>query len=58
MEKRGLYEALRTTGVKEASQVYWGDEMRVGLRATVRRVWAPRGVKVVQEVAFQRQWLY
>ena len=31
-------------------QLAWADEMRVGLVSTVRRVWAPRGVKVRQRV--------
>lgn len=36
----------------------WGDEMRVGLIGQVRRVWAPRGVKVVQAVEYVRAWAY
>lgn len=35
-----------------------GDEMRVGLCGQVRRVWAPRGVKVRQRVQLRRQWRY
>jgi hypothetical protein len=38
--------------------LYWGDEMRVGLLGQVRRVWAPRGVKVVQVVEYKREWAY
>lgn len=38
--------------------LYWGDEMRVGLIGQVRQVWAPRGVKVVQVVEYQREWAY
>lgn len=32
--------------------------MRVGLMGQVRRVWAPRGVKVVQAVEYKREWAY
>jgi hypothetical protein len=38
--------------------VYWSDEMRMGLLREVRRVWAPRGIKVRQKVEFERKWLY
>lgn len=38
--------------------VYWSDEMRMGLLGQVRRVWAPRGIKVIQKVEFERKWLY
>ena len=36
--------------------IVWGDEMWLGLRGQVRRVWAPRGVVVSQEV--QIGWSY
>ena len=36
----------------------FGDEMRVGLCGQLRRVWAPRGVKVRQRVQMQREWRY
>ena len=39
-------------------RVGWADEMRVGLLGTVRRVWAPRGVKVRQVVQMRREWQY
>jgi len=32
--------------------------MRVGLIGQVRKVWAPRGVKVEQRVEYERQWAY
>lgn len=32
--------------------------MRVGLMGQVRRVWAPRGVKVEQKVEYKREWAY
>lgn len=34
------------------------DEMRLGLQGRVRRVWATRGVKVVQKVQFVFEWVY
>ena len=36
----------------------WADEMRVGLVGTLRRVWAPRGIKVRQVVQLRREWQY
>ena len=32
--------------------------MRLGLMGQVRRVWAPRGVKIEQVVEHQREWAY
>lgn len=32
--------------------------MRVGLIGEARRVWAPRGLKVVQEVEYSYSWVY
>lgn len=36
----------------------WADEMRLGLRGVIRRVWAPRGVKIVQPLALTYTWRY
>ena len=36
----------------------FGDEMRVGLIGCVRRVWAPRGVKIEMPVEYQYAWAY
>jgi hypothetical protein len=36
----------------------WADEMRLGLRGLVRRVWAPRGVKVRQAQVLTYVWRY
>lgn len=36
----------------------FGDEMRVGLRGTSRRVWGRRGVKVVQPIQLVYEWRY
>lgn len=38
--------------------VTFADEMRLGLRGVVRRVWAPRGVKVVQPLELTYVWRY
>jgi hypothetical protein len=38
--------------------VAWADEMRLGLRGVIRRVWAPRGVKIVQPLALTYTWRY
>ena len=32
--------------------------MRLGLRGVVRRVWAPRGVKIVQPLELRYEWRY
>lgn len=58
MEKRGLTAALRAAGLTAGSVVGWADEMRVGLRGMVRRVWAPRGVKVRQRLQIEYKWRY
>ena len=36
----------------------YADEMRVGLRGMVRRVWGRRGVRVVQRVQLAYRWMY
>ena len=38
--------------------VAFADELRLGLRGVVRRVWAPRGVKVRQAQALIYTWRY
>lgn len=40
------------------SAISFADEMRVGLIGQVRRIWAPRGVKIVQEKEFVYEWDY
>jgi transposase len=56
VEKGGLASALRAAGLTAEDQVGWADEMRVGLRGAVRRVWGRRGVPVRQRVQFTYQW--
>ena len=58
MEKRGLREKLEDVNCESVEGLYWGDEMRVGLIGQVRRVWAPRGVKVEQLVEYKYEWEY
>jgi hypothetical protein len=53
-----LDRPLEAVGCTDVAGVYWGDEMRVGLIGQVRRVWAPRGVKVVQVLEYKREWAY
>ena len=36
----------------------FADEMRIGLRGMVRRVWGRRGVKVRQRLQLVYKWLY
>lgn len=58
MEKGGLRVELERVDCSDVAGLYWGDEMRVGLIGQVRRVWAPRGVKVTQAVEYKREWAY
>lgn len=58
MEKGGLSAKLTEVGCSDVAGLYWGDEMRLGLIGRVRRVWAPRGVKVQQAVEYKREWAY
>lgn len=41
-----------------ATVLAWADELRLGLHGRVRRVWAPRGVKVRQRVQLVYEWRY
>lgn len=58
VEKGGLGVALADAGVDAEDRVLFSDEMRLGLRGQVRRVLAPRGVKVVQPVQLEYKWSY
>jgi transposase len=53
-----LVRALADAGVSASAAVAWADEMRLGLRGVVRRVWAPRGVKIIQAVELTYTWRY
>lgn len=58
MEKRGLAAALTAAGIPVAPGLAFADELRLGLRGLVRRVWAPRGVKIVQQLELRYEWRY
>ena len=58
MEKGGLCQALTKAGVTSETPFGFADEMRVGLRGMVRRVWGRRGVKVRQRIQLVYKWLY
>lgn len=58
MEKGGLASALAAAGLTADDEVGWADEMRVGLRGMVRRVWGQRGVPVRQVVQLTYEWRY
>jgi transposase len=44
--------------VSGGTLIAWADELRLGLHGRVRRVWAPRGVKVRQRVQLRYEWRY
>ena len=56
MEKGGLAQALDAVGLTQASRIGFGDELRLGLRGTTRRVWGRRGVKVRQRLQARYEW--
>jgi len=58
VERGGCADALRAAGVTAGARAAWADEMRLGLHGRVRRVWAPRGVKVRQRVQLRYEWRY
>jgi hypothetical protein len=58
VEKGGLATALDAIGLTQASRIGFGDEMRLGLRGTSRRVWGRRGVKVRQPLQLRYEWWY
>ena len=55
-KKGGLAAALVDAGVKRGEPWAHADEMRLGLHGQVRRVWAPRGVKVRQRRQIACRW--
>jgi hypothetical protein len=58
VEKGGLAHALDAVGLTRGSRVGFGDELRVGLRGTSRRVWGRRGIKVRQRLQLKYEWRY
>jgi len=58
VEKRGATQALKAVGVTRAAHTGWSDEFRIGLYGNVRKVLAPRGIKVRQLVELTRDWYH
>ena len=58
MEEGGLAQALVAVGLTRSSRIGFGDELRLGLRGTSRRVWGRRGVKVRQRLQLKYEWRY
>ena len=58
MEKGGLGSALSAVGLTRTSRIGFGDELRLGLRGTTRRVWGRRGIKVRQRLQLTYEWRY
>ncbi len=58
MEKGGLTEALGAVDLTRSSRIGFGDELRLGLRGTTRRVWGRRGTKVRQRLQLTYEWRY
>ena len=58
MEKGGLASALDAVGLTGGSRIGFGDEMRLGLRGTTRRVWGRRGTKIRQRLQLTYEWRY
>jgi hypothetical protein len=50
--------ALAGAGVTRDAGIVLADELRLGLRGQVRRVLAPRGVRVVQRLQLRYEWAY
>jgi hypothetical protein len=58
VEKGGLAQALDAVGLSQSSRIGFGDELRLGLRGTTRRVWGRRGIKVRQRLQMTYEWRY
>jgi len=52
------WSARRAQNATRTSQVGWGDEFRIGLAGSTRRVLTPRGIKVRQLVELRRDWYW
>jgi DDE superfamily endonuclease len=50
--------ALAGAGVARGAGIVLADELRLGLRGQVRRVLAPRRVKVAQRLQLRYEWAY
>ncbi len=49
---------MREANLTQQAEVLHADELRLGLRGQVRRVLAPKGVKVRQRVQIRYEWTY
>lgn len=58
MEKGGLSAALIEARLHATDQILLADELRLGLGGQVRRVLAPKGVKVGQRLQIEYRWRY
>jgi hypothetical protein len=58
VERGGCTDALKAAGATAGQVIGWADELRLGLIGMVRRVWAPRGGKVIQPRQYVRRWCY
>jgi len=58
VEKGGLAHALDAGGLTRGRRIGFGDELRLGLRGTTRRVWGRRGTKVRQRLQLKYEWRY
>jgi transposase len=58
VEKGGFRQALDGCGLGVGTRLGFVDEMRIGLRGMVRRVWGRRGIKVRQRVQIAYRWRY
>ncbi|HEU5317956.1 MAG TPA: transposase [Chloroflexota bacterium] len=56
MGKGGLASSLDAVGLTRTSRIGFGDELRLGLRGTTRRVWGRRGVEVRQRLQLTSEW--
>jgi hypothetical protein len=58
LEKGGLAATLQDAALTATAAVLVADELRLGLHGQVRRVLAPKGVKVVQRRQIAYRWTY
>jgi hypothetical protein len=58
VEKGGRATARDAVGLTRTSRLGFGDELRLGLRGTTRRVWGRRGIKVRQPLQLKYAWRY
>lgn len=57
-KEQGLCDALQEAAMQREDQVWFCDEMRLGLWGQVRKRWGLRGVKIIQKVQIEFAWEY